>query len=210
MAAPELGPWDPLGVEEVVETFSPAPFPWWVGGGRALDLHLGRTWRRHEDTDVGVVRRDLGAVHALLSGWDLHVAAAGRLTPWRGEPLDRARHQNNVWCRRRAGGPWVLDLTIGEGSDEAWIYRRDPSVRVPWHEAVLRTGDGIPYLAPELQLLYKSTGLRPKDRMDAAEVLPHLGTRERDLLARLLGADHPWQRQLRGRGRAARATRRPR
>jgi hypothetical protein len=30
--------------------------------------------------------------------------------------------------------------------------------------AVLRTADGIPYLAPELQLLYKSKGLRSKDK----------------------------------------------
>lgn len=37
--------------------------------------------------------------------------------------------------------------------------------------AVLRSAAGIPYLAPELQLLYKSKGLRPKDDVDAAEVI---------------------------------------
>jgi hypothetical protein len=185
-----------MGIESVVETFGSASFPWWISGGHALDLHLGRTWREHEDTDIGVVRHDLGTFHGLLAGWDLHVAAAGQLTRWRGEPLELARHQNNVWCRLSASGPWVLDVTIGEGSPERWIYRRDPSVQVPWAMAVLRTARGIPYLAPELQLLYKSKGLRAKDEVDAAEVIPSLDARQRDLLSRVLDADHPWQRHL--------------
>jgi hypothetical protein len=196
VSASEFGPWEPLDLKAVVETFSSALFRWWISGGHALDLHLGRTWRYHEDTDVGVVRGDLSSLHALLFHWDLHVAAAGRLTPWRGEPLELARHQNNVWCRLAADGPWVLDVTIGEGSDENWIYRRDPSVLVPWDMAVLRTTDGIPYLAPELQLLYKSKGQRSKDEVDAAEVIPSLDARQRELLSRLLEPDHPWRRQL--------------
>ena len=196
MSVSRFGPWEPLGLESVVEIFSSAPFRWWISGGHALDLHLGRTWRRHEDTDIGVVRRDLGSVHALLSHWDLHVAAAAHLTPWGGEPLERARHENNVWCRLTPDGPWVLDVTIGEGSEEGWIYRRDASVLVSWDMAVLRATEGIPYLAPELQLLCKSRGLRPKDDVDAAKVIPHLDTRQRELLSRLLEPDHPWQRRL--------------
>jgi len=196
MAAAELGPWEPLDLEAVVEVFAPAAFRWWISGGHALELHLGRTWRSHYDTDVGVVRRDLGSVYSLLSGWDLHVAAAGQLTPWHGEPLAEARHQNNVWCRRTRGRPWALDMTIGEGSDDSWIYRRDLTVQVPWALAVLRTADGVPYLSPELQLLYKSKGLRPKDDIDAAQVIPHLDDRQRDLLTRLVEPDHPWQRLL--------------
>jgi hypothetical protein len=196
MSASELGPWVPLDLESVVETFSSAQFRWWVSGGHALDLHLGRSWRDHEDTDIGIVRSDLKELHALLIHWDLHVASAGQLTPWRGEPLEVARHQNNLWCRLTADGPWVLDVTIGEGSNENWIYRRDPTVQVPWDMAVLRTTGGIPYLAPELQLLYKSKDLRSKDDTDAREVIPSLNARQRAMLSRLLGTDHSWQRRL--------------
>ena len=196
VAASDLGSWTPLGLEAVIERFSRAPFRWWVSGGRALDLHLGRSWRAHEDTDVGVVRSELRLVHALLSDWDLHVAAAGHLTPWHGEPLDAALHQNNVWCRFAPAGPWVLDVTIGDGSETRWIYRRDTSVQVPWDLAVLRTTEGVPYLAPELQLLLKSGGVRPKDDIDAGEVVPELDARRRAWLSRLLAPDHPWQRLL--------------
>ena len=196
MSAPELGPWEPLSLDVAVRTFASAPFRWWISGGLALELHLQRSWRDHEDTDVGVVRGDLTAVCTLLSGWDVHVAAAGQLTAWRGEPLDLDRHQNNLWCRLATSTPWVLDVTIGEGSKSNWIYRRDPSVQRPWDMAVLRTTDGIPYLAPELQLLFKSKDLRPKDDVDAAEVIPTLDAHQRDYLHRYLQADHPWQRRL--------------
>ena len=198
MSAPDLGPWQPLALESVVATFTSAPFRWWISGGHALDLHLQRSWRDHENTDVGVLRGDLDAVYALLCRWDVHVAVAGQLRLWRGEPLAIDRHQNNLWCRLTATGPWVLDVTICEGSGENWIYRRDPSVQLPWDMAVLRSADGVPYLAPELQLLYKSKGLRPKDSIDAAEVIPRLDARQHGFLARLLGPDHPWQRLLAG------------
>jgi len=127
MAAPDLGTWTPLRLEAVIKRFSPAPFRWWISGGWALDLHLGRSWREHGDTDVGVVRSDLRLVYALLSDWNLHVAAAGHLTPWHGEPLDAALHENNVWCRFAPDNPWMLDVTIGDGSETRWIYRRDTS-----------------------------------------------------------------------------------
>jgi len=196
MSSPELGPWEPLTLDDAVLTFAAAPCRWWISGGHALELHRQRSWREHDDTDVGVVRGDLPAVYALLSHWELHVAAAGQLTPWRGEPLSTDRHQNNVWCRLTASAPWQLDVTIGEGSKDNWIYRRDPTVQLPWDLAVLRTTDGIPYLAPELQLLFKSNNVRPKDDVDAAEVIPTLDARQHDFLARQLSADHPWQRLL--------------
>lgn len=195
MSGAKLGRWEPLTLEVVAATFAPAPFRWWVSGGQALELHVGRSWRDHEDIDVGISRGELAAIYKHLSAWDIHVAAAGELSPWRGEPLETDRHQNNLWCRRDTG-PWELDLTVGEGSDESWIYRRDRSVQVSWDLAVLRTADDVPYLAPELQLLYKSKGLRPKDDVDGAEVIPSLDDRRRRWLSQRLEPDHPWQSML--------------
>lgn len=192
----DLGSWRPLSLQSLVDTFAPAPFRWWVSGGHALELHLARSWRAHGDTDVGIARNDLDAVYPLLAPWDPHIASAGHLAPWRGDQLSVDQHQNNVWFRRSAAGPWILDVTISEASDSHWIYRRDPAVQVPWDLAVLHHSDGIPYLAPELQLLYKSKHPRPKDDIDAAEVIPHLDERQRAFLKRSLGSAHPWQRLL--------------
>lgn len=196
-SAAEHGPWAPLDLDAVAKLFSAAPFRWWISGGLALDLHLGSTWCAHGDTDVGVVRQEAQAVHELLAGWDLHIAAAGQLTQWNGEPLDGDRQQNNVWCRPSPTEPWSLDITVGDGTDREWRYRRDPSLRLPWRDAVLRTHDGIPYLAPDLQLLFKSKHPRPKDDLDSGTVIPQLEPDRRERLRRWLPAGHPWQWWLR-------------
>jgi hypothetical protein len=45
-------------------------------GGWALDLFLDRETRRHDDLDVALLRRDQGAPHDHLRGWDLRYATA--------------------------------------------------------------------------------------------------------------------------------------
>ncbi len=125
--------------------FSAGSFRWWVTGGHALELHVGRSWRQHDDTDVSFVRADSAHVFRLLSDWQISVAAAGVLSPWAGEPLDAAAHQNNLWCKQSSTAPWCLDLTVSEGDGQEWIFRRDPSLRIDWHDAVLRSDDDIPY-----------------------------------------------------------------
>ena len=204
MATGGLGEWQPLAVEAVAEVFEHFPARWWLSGGHALEAHFERSWRKHDDVDVSLRRDDLPALFAQLDGWDVHVAAAGQLSPWSGEPLSAARSQNNLWCRRDASGPWELDVTISDGDDAQWIYRRDRSVRVHWDAAVLHSSAGRPYLAPNLQLLYKSVALRPKDDRDAAICIEMLDGERRDWLGAHLPAAHPWQRLL-GRRLAAEA-----
>jgi hypothetical protein len=191
-----LGPWKTLEVEDAAEIFAPATFRWWISGGRALDLHLGRTWRHHEDTDVSVARRDVPALRSCLPTWDIHVAAAGRLSPWRGQEVSAALHENNLWCRPTPNAAWALDITVSEGDTSDWVLRRDPRVRFPWSVAVLRSTGGVPYLAPELQLLFKSKEARDKDDMDAHTVIPELEWHRREFLRQHLSADHPWQQLL--------------
>lgn len=191
----EYGPWDALTLDEAVELFEPAPLRWWVTGGHALEMHLERSWRDHEDTDVSFVRAEAGALRSHLAPWDIWLAADGVLSPWSGAPLDRALHHNNLWCRRSSGA-WGLDLTVSDGDASSWIFRRDHTLRLPWDRAVLRSEAGVPYLAPELQMLFESRDLRPKDELDAAEVLPALDTERARFLAARLTADHPWQAMM--------------
>src|SRR5262245_24302833 len=136
MAAPELGPWEPLPVAALASLFVAYPGRWWVSGGRALELHLGRTWREHEDTDVGVLRAEVAGLPAVLSDWEIWVAARGRLRQWGGEPLDPDRAENNLWCRPAHDRAWALDLTVNEGDADGWTFRRHPALRVRWPAAV--------------------------------------------------------------------------
>lgn len=60
---------------------------------------------------------------------------------------------------------------------------------------------GVPYLAPEVQLLYKSKSRRAKDEQDFEAALPVLDVHGRAWLAETIalveGADHPWAARLR-------------
>jgi hypothetical protein len=149
MNADDLGPWSALSVAAAVEVFRDATFRWFVAGGHALELALGRSWRTHHDLDVGVCRSDLELVHGYLGDWELYLAAAGHLHRWDGRPLSSKQQENNIWARRSADEPWVFDLTVGEGDAEVWWSRREPSIWLPWTSAVEHAW-GIPYLAPHV------------------------------------------------------------
>jgi len=58
-------------------------------------------------------------------------------------------------------------------------------------EAIRRTADGIPYLAPVTVLLNKAKHRRDKDRADFARVHPTLSTVERTWLVDALDTVHP-------------------
>jgi hypothetical protein len=82
-----------------------------------------------------------------------------------------------------------------EGTSTEWICRRHPEIRVPWSDAVLSSAEGIPYLAPQLQLLMKATDTRPKDDADFAAVFPRLATDAAGWLTAMLRRyypDHRW------------------
>jgi hypothetical protein len=191
--ANDLGPWRALDLDDVVQLFRAWPGRWWICGGVALELYLGRSWRVHGDSDVSILRGDAGALRDVLAGWDIQVAAAGLLTPWDGSALAADANQNNMWCRQAIDLPWCLDVTISEGDRDHWIYRRDPRLRVRWVDALMHTEGGVPYLAPELQLLFKSKNNRAKDDQDAEVAIPALGPERQLRLRDLLPPEHPWQ-----------------
>ena len=127
------------------------------------------------------------------------MAHDGVLTPWDGRPLEGPLATvGNLWCRTQTDAAWELDVLVGDGDADEWVYRRDAAVRRPWDEAVLHTPERVPYLAPELQLLFKSVSARPKDDHDALVVIPALAPDRRSFLADQLVAEHRWQTVVAG------------
>jgi len=162
-----------------------------------MELHTGRQWRSHGDTDVGIVRSKANSAHEWLDAdWDLWVASVERLTPWAGEALLADQSQNSVWARRPSDPFCSLDICVEAGDADGRAYRRDPTTQRPWDEAVLRTADGIPYLAPDLQLLFRSKDPRHKDDQDLGEVMEDLSEQQVEFVAFHLPNDHAWRSLL--------------
>jgi hypothetical protein len=185
-----LEPWVPLDPVEVRQVMATYERPWWIAGGWALDMYLGRKTRDHADIDVEVLRADQAAVQAQLRGWELYLASDGVLSPWTaGAPVPA--DTGDVWCRPEGSTSWALQFMLNPGTDEHWGSKRSPLITMPMARAVRRTGDGLPYLAPECQLLMKAKGLRPKDEVDFDVVLPALDGEQRTWLADALERAHP-------------------
>jgi hypothetical protein len=177
--------WAPLSLDEVAELLRDFSAPWWIAGGHALELFLGRTIRQHEDIDVAVLRSDQLTFQRHLRGWDLQIAHGGRLTPWpEGKELEPPEH--GIWARREAGGPWELQVLFDSDTGGVWHYRRDPAVRLPVDDLGLVSTQGLPYLRPEIVLLFKAKAPREKDEADLEAVLPALDAAARARLRRWL------------------------
>lgn len=195
-----LGPWDPASVTEVAERFGKSAAKWWIAGGYAIELAVGRPFRSHEDIDVLLLRRDQLTVQQALAGWDWHAAGPpGTLRPWRaGERLPP--HVHNIWCRPGPDDPWRIQVMLDESSGDDWVSRRDARIRRPIGKIGHRTDEGIPYLAPEIQLFYKGKGVRPKDEADFRVIAPILTGDQRqwlrDALRLAYSVAHPWIKAL--------------
>lgn len=189
----------PLHPREVQSLFSQAPFRWWIAGGWALDLFLGKQSRPHFDTDVAVARQDQMAAQQFLRGWDFQYAIPGTSDPvvfksWgHGRTLGREIHGS--WARENSASPWRFEVLLHEVEHGVWSFRYFSDVQHPVESIGTRTPDGIPYLQPEIALLYKSARLREVDEQDFRRVLPHLSRRQRAQLAedlRRFSPGHQW------------------
>lgn len=192
-----LGRWDPLPIDDLPVLLDGMDCRWWVAGGWAIDLHLGRVTRPHDDTDVVILREDQSTARHHLATWDLQAAdPPGTLRPW---PLDEILPVgvHDVWCRRDVHSPWSLQLMLDDVRDGEWVYRREPRVRRSLDRLDgPASRPGLRVLAPEISLLYKSVKPRPKDVADFHAVRGSLDQDARRWLSDALGPDHPWTRFL--------------
>ena len=199
------GHWAPRTPADAAGLFEGYDGIWWIAGGWALEAFTGRA-RDHEDLDPSVLLADLPALRRHLAG-RLHawMASSGMLKPLLEDDRPDASAEelliegcNQLWTRRDASRPWEYDILLAPGTAQEWIYRRDDSIRMPMSQALWQQ-DGIRYLQPEIQLLYKARGQRPKDDADFGTVLPFLDAPRRQwrraALERTLPG-HDWLQRL--------------
>ena len=187
----DLEHWEPWTPVEVAARLRGVRARWYVLAGWALDLFLGRHTRDHADLEIGVRPEDFPELAAALDDCELVVVGDGEAWPLTSETLLAHRQ---TWVREPAG-PWRLDVIRERWDGDDWLYRRDERIRRPATSAIAETPEGIPFLEPEIVLLFKAKAPRPKDETDLAAVLPHLDANRRTWLVdalRLTDPGHPW------------------
>jgi len=194
---PAAGQWLAVHPREAPALLGHVPARWWIAGGWALDLFVGRQRRPHKDLDIGILRRDLQPTLAALSGWELFEARGGELFG----PVTSAVRAgiSSLWARRAGAHEWVFELMLDDCEAEQWVFRRDRRIRRALDTVVRHDREGLPYLAPEVQLLYKASHTRREDDLDFEDVSAHLDEAARRWLSAALSQldpQHRWVRAL--------------
>ncbi|MEV6927770.1 hypothetical protein AB0M46_25165 [Dactylosporangium sp. NPDC051485] len=196
MTMPGLDAWAAWPPQTLAARLAGVDTPWYVAGGWAIDLFLGTTTRSHEDLEIAVPAARFDAVAARFPDCDFYVAHDGGLQ----EPTPQAmRTGHQTWACERSAMLWRFDVFREPHDGDTWISRRDPRIHLPYREIIEHSADGVPYLAPQVALLFKAKAVRPKDEADFTAALPHLSPARRRWLAGTLAMvhpDHPWQPRL--------------
>jgi hypothetical protein len=187
-------PWDPWHPDVLAERLAGVDVPWCVAAGWAIDLFHGSPTRSHGDVEIAVPAAHFAAIAARFADLDFHAVGGGTFHPVTAETL-RSTHQ--TWALDRVAKVWRLDVFREPHDGDTWIFRRDERIRRPYADVIRWTEAGVPYAAPEIALLFKAKGPRPKDEADLCAVLPRLDGEQRAWLAGALalayGKDHPWR-----------------
>jgi Aminoglycoside-2''-adenylyltransferase len=178
--------WTP---SEVACHLSGIATPWCVVGGWALDLFRGRQTRGHGDIEIAIPASRFPEVRARFPGYVFDAAGSGRIWPDASPAELAAGYQ--TWLRDPATGNYLLDVFREPHDSDIWICRRDESIRYPYSEIIHHSQDNIPYLAPELVLLFKAKHARQKDQADFDATIPCMSPAQRQTLAALLARVHP-------------------
>ncbi|MFL5681418.1 MAG: nucleotidyltransferase domain-containing protein [Chloroflexota bacterium] len=185
-----------LPVVQLAAAMAGYPKPWFVSGGWAIDLFAGRVTREHHDVEVGTFFPHQAELERHLADWDLFRIRDDAWEPLvPGEAVLLPDFQLQARSDRQALNEFDIFLNPLDGED--WVSRRHAGLRRRASDIVATSlghrsePPGIPFLVPEIQLLYKAKYHRPKDDADFEAALPLLGAERREWLRRALDAHHP-------------------
>lgn len=164
--------WDPLSPAQVAALMAGFDGPWWIAGATALDLFRGEPPRPGGSIEVAVLDDHWPSAAAVLDGWDL-------------QSSDR-----RVMARQGSDRPWAVAFLLADRTGGDWVHPHHPEVTLPITELGLATAEGIPYLRPEVVLLWMAADADAHGD-DLTNALPALGVGPRCWLAGALDLAHP-------------------
>ncbi|MGB8196583.1 MAG: hypothetical protein WCF25_06225 [Acidimicrobiales bacterium] len=182
--------WAPWTPDEVASRLTGSHARWYVVAGWAVDLFHGRRTRAHHDIEIGVARDDFALLRASFSEFEFDVVGSGRRWPLSTNAFDE---HFQTWLRDAGPdtGPYHLDVFRDPHDGSEWICRRDAQIHLPYEQVVRHSDTGIPYMSPEIVLLFKAKHLREKDQQDFECLLPLLDAQQIEWLRTSLEIVHP-------------------
>ena len=192
-----------------------------ICGGGAIDLFVGHQTRPHKDLDVAVYWEDRDTIvqYMLDNAWDVYEPCGTEHLHKINAATDQKRVKTNIWCVRpdtphysftkhennmfavdfdgkKQTDLGFIEFLFNKRRDDFFLYARNESIKLSMNHAVLKT-EGIPFLAPELVLLYKSTAVHnPEYQLDFNNAMPKMDKMQKMWLEEALNgmfpAGHKW------------------
>lgn len=169
-------------ITEANELLKIGGFEYAFCGGYAIELFLNRTIRKHGDVDVSAYWQDRDKIILYMQslGWEVYEMCGDGIAHHITNVNIQLKTKRNIFCFI-AGCRLVklspqgqtdmyyldfdhsgqtklnfIEFLFNNCNDKSFKYARNENITLPIAKAIL-TQNGIPYLAPELILLYKST-----------------------------------------------------
>ncbi|MDD4295572.1 MAG: DUF4111 domain-containing protein [Ruminiclostridium sp.] len=204
-------------ITEANELLKLGGFEYALCGGYAIELFLNRTIRKHGDIDVSAYWQDRDKIILYMqsSGWEVYEMCGGGIAHHITDVNIQIKTKRNIFCFKEGcslvklspqgetdmyyldfdhSGQTKLDFIeflFNSRNAESFIYARNENIMLPITKAIL-TQNGIPYLAPELILLYKSTDTeREGYQLDYDSAMVKMSAEQKDWLQTALKVINP-------------------
>lgn len=149
--------------------------------------------RDHHDIEIGIFREDQIKLKQFLSNWEFKKVVKGEFISWNNEYLELPVHEihaiNNM-------NKQELEILLNESDVDNWRFRRDLRISYPLESELRFSETGLPYLAPEVVLLYKVRNTREKDQKDILSVKDILNFMQQNWLREAIKFHEPMHEWL--------------
>ena len=166
---------------------------WFIAGGWAIDLFIGKETRVHKDIEIGLFRKDQLYLKGYLKEWEFKKVINGELHTWENEFLELPIHE--IHMTNKLNGDTV-EILLNETEDDDWKFRRDLRISYSLSSVWSYSEIGIPYLNPEIVLLYKAKNTREKDHQDFMATKDYLDNEKKQWLCYALELHEPSHKWL--------------
>lgn len=192
-----------------------------ICGGHAIDLFLDRKTRTHKDLDVAVFWEDRNKVvqYMIDNGWEVYEPCGMEHLHKINNIQKQKLTKSNIWCIKPGNPHYTfieyekdmfavefddseqielnyIEFLFNTRKDKDFLYARNHDIKMKLGIAIM-AADGIPYIAPELVLLYKSTAADEMEyQLDFDNTFPKLNKEQvvwlKNALHTMFPTGHKW------------------
>ena len=176
-----------------------------ICGGHAIDLFIGRKTRPHKDLDLAVFWEDRNKIVQFMinKGWNVYEPCGNEILHKINDINDQKQVKTNIWCVKPDNLHYefiekdknmfsvifdnseqieldFIEFLFNNRFEGNFLYSKNNDIKIDINFCILYS-ENIPFLTPELVLLYKSKAFEiiMENQMDFDNALPYLNEKQR-------------------------------